>query len=258
MVGRVDLLLASPECTNHSCAKGAGPRSEESRLTALQILRYSRALQPRWLILENVVHMRPWSRYDELLRGLEILGYKVREQIIDSTEFGVPQRRKRLFITCDRKTTPPEILPARYKPRSAWEILDPPGTWNARPLFGGYRARATLDRARRGFKALGQREPFLIVYYGTDGCGGWQRLDQPLRTITTLDRFGLVEPNPMGPTLRMLQVSELRRAMGISRRFRLDEGTRRDRIKLLGNGVCPPVMAAIVRGLTRPAAVVAC
>ena len=28
------------------------------------------------------------------------------------------------------------------------------------------------------------------------------------------------------------------------------QGTRRDRIRLLGNGVCPPVMSAIVRTLT--------
>ena len=32
--------------------------------------------------------------------------------------------------------------------------------------------------------------PFLIVYYGSDGAGGWQALDRPLRTLTTLDRFG--------------------------------------------------------------------
>lgn len=33
-VGDIDLLLASPECTNHTCAKGSAPRSEASRETA--------------------------------------------------------------------------------------------------------------------------------------------------------------------------------------------------------------------------------
>src|SRR5262245_24901499 len=50
-VGRVDLLLSSPECTNHTCAKGSSPRSEESRETALQVLRYARVLAPRWVVL---------------------------------------------------------------------------------------------------------------------------------------------------------------------------------------------------------------
>jgi DNA (cytosine-5)-methyltransferase 1 len=97
---------------------------------------------------------------------------------------------------------------------------------------------------------LGRGKPFLIVYYSTDGGGGWQRLDRPLRTMTTLDRFGLVEWDTGEPTLRMLQVPELKRAMGFSDSYKLTHGSRRDRIKLLGNGVCPPVMEAVVRALT--------
>jgi DNA (cytosine-5)-methyltransferase 1 len=48
----------------------------------------------------------------------------------------------------------------------------------------------------------------------------------------------------------MLQVPELRRAMGFDEDFALPAGTRRDRIRLLGNGVCPPVMSAVVAALT--------
>jgi DNA (cytosine-5)-methyltransferase 1 len=55
------------------------------------------------------------------------------------------------------------------------------------------RATETLARAKRAMDELGEGVPFLIVYYSTDGGGGWQTLDRPLRTLTTLDRFGLVE-----------------------------------------------------------------
>ena len=51
--------------------------------------------------------------------------------------------------------------------------------------------------------------------------------------------------------LRMLQVPELKRAMGFDDEFALDHGTRRDRIRLPRNGVCPPVMEAIIRSLTK-------
>src|ERR1700722_14502632 len=63
-IGPIDILLASPECTNRSPAKGGAPRSEASRATALQVVKYATVFKPRWLVLENVVHMRPWSKYE--------------------------------------------------------------------------------------------------------------------------------------------------------------------------------------------------
>ena len=51
--------------------------------------------------------------------------------------------------------------------------------------------------------------------------------------------------------MRMLQVPELLRAMGFSAKFKLERGTRRERIKILGNGVCPPVLEAVVRNLAK-------
>ena len=81
-IGSIDLLLASPECTNHSCARGARPRSEASRETALQVVRYARVMKPRWIIIENVIHMRPWPRYPDLLQMLRDEGYRVVEHVL--------------------------------------------------------------------------------------------------------------------------------------------------------------------------------
>src|SRR5262249_47047852 len=100
-------------------------------------------------------------------------------------------------------------------------------------------------------EALGKFVPFLIVYYGSDNAGGWQALDRPLRTVTTLDRFGLVTWEGREPMLRMLQVEELRGAMGLPDEYKFQRGTRRDRIMLLRNSVAPPVMKAVVETLTR-------
>lgn len=47
----------------------------------------------------------------------------------------------------------------------------------------------------------------------------------------------------------MLQPPELARAMGFDEGLMLKRGWRRDRVKLLGNGVCPPVMKAVVQTL---------
>lgn len=249
-IGSIDLLLASPECTNHTCAKGAAPRDEASRATAMLVVEYARLFKPRWLVLENVVHMRPWSRYGELKRELEELGYKISEQVLDAQDFGVAQSRRRLFIVGDRRRAPAIVVHKhRGRKKSAASILDAPGRWPTSLLRSERRAKDTLARAQRAISVLGDESAFLLVYYGTDGSGGWQALDRPLRTITTIDRFALVTPGELGPEMRMLQVPELRRAMGFDDEYRLEFGTRRDRIRLLGNGVCPPVMEAVVSAL---------
>ena len=251
-IGPVDLLLASPECTNHTCAKGGRPRDEGSKKTAHYVTNFARELTPRWIVVENVVHMRSWEGYQPLISDLEGLGYRVLPQIIDATDFGVPQSRRRLFLLCDREAAPVTPAPSGLPSGSVLEsILEPlPHDWRSRPLYRSGRAAGTLARAERAMEALGRGVPFLIVYYGSDGSGGWQPLDRPIRTLTTLDRFGLVTWDGDVPMLRMLQVPELRRAMGFGPTFRMPFGSRRDQIRLLGNGVCPPVMEAVVRSLT--------
>ena len=77
--GPIDLLLASPECTNHSCARGGRPRLDASRDMAFQVVRYARVMKPRWLIIENVILMRSWSRYAEFLQSLCDEGFGVSE-----------------------------------------------------------------------------------------------------------------------------------------------------------------------------------
>lgn len=251
-LGRIDLLLASPECTNHTMARGSRPIDHQSRATARYVLNFAEELLPRWIVIENVTQMKAWDGYDDLIEKLEDLKYNVLPLTLDARSFGVPQQRRRLFILCDRKRVPVSPVPAVSPPLiSVTDILDPPGTWRSTPLRREGRAKATLERADRAIAALGDDVPFLVVYYGSDASGGWQSLDRPLRTVTTIDRFGLVTWEFGVPQLRMLQVPELTRAMGFSNNYRLDSvGRRRDRIKLLGNGVAPPVMEAVVRTLT--------
>lgn len=249
-VGRIDLLLASPECSNHTCARGSSVRSEDSRMTAFEVLRYADALKPRWVVVENVIHMRPWERYGEFLDGLKG-EYETVELVLNAADFGVPQTRKRLFILCDREAEPPEVVkPARkVRWKNAESVVNLDGVYSFSPLRTRNRAKPTLQRVNRAMKQVGREQPFLLVYYGSDKPGGWQRLDVPLRTVTTLDRFALVKREGRRHVMRMLQVPELRAAMGFGQGFKLNHGVRRDKIRLLGNAVCPPVMRSIVTQL---------
>lgn len=252
--GNIDLILASPECTSHSKAKGAAERSEESRQSAFEVVRFARVFLPAWIVLENVIEIQLWDKYDNLLGQLKELGYFVRDDVrLNAKDFGVPQSRERLFILCSRSGQPETPIPGKAAARHVSTVIQK-NTYSFRPLRREGRAKATIAKAEHAIRSLGQETPFLIVYYGSgkNGTGGWQTLDEPLRTITTLDRFAYVVPDTNGHKMRMLQPEELKLAMGFGTDFKLDEIeglTRRDRVKLMGNAVCPPVMEAIVRSL---------
>ncbi len=254
-VGRIELLLASPECTNHSIARGNKPPCDLSRNTAFEVVRFAKVLRPRWIVVENVLQMKNWQRFKEWLSRLESIGYKTEVGILDAQYHGTPQSRRRLFVVADLDAKPSLPVPGRKTRKTVASILcrgEPKGEpWAFSLVKTPRRAAATVQRARKAVKALGEDAAFIMVYYGTDAAGGFQTLDRPLRTITTLDRFAYVRRNGCGHEMRMLQPSELAAAMGFPRDHRWTESTRRDRIKLIGNAVCPCVMRDVVKALVR-------
>lgn len=249
-LGTIDLIIASPECTSHSPAKGNKPRSEESKDTAFQVLRFAKAFKCRWLVVENVVGMKRWSRYAEFKKALADLGYKLREQTLNAAAFGVAQSRRRLFLVADRNQEPRKVKPRKRAVRNASEIVNLNGRYKWTPVRKPKRAEATIERFDRGIAVVGKNRPFLLVYYGSDHAGGWQQLNRPLRTITTVDRFAVIRPDKKhGHVMRMLQVPELQAAMGMPAKMKFEAGTRRDRIKMIGNAVCPIVMRRVIESL---------
>lgn len=102
---------------------------------------------------------------------------------------------------------------------------------------------------------------FLIKYYGT---GEGRPLDEPIDTVTSRDRFGLVTVEgelyqiaDIG--MRMLTPRELFRAQGFPDSYIIDieyEGkplTKTAQIRMAGNSVCPPLASAIFRANYLPA-----
>jgi DNA (cytosine-5)-methyltransferase 1 len=247
-LGPVDLLLASPPCVDHSPARGARPPSSAGLDLPWSVWAFAWVFLPRWIVVENVVQMRRWHGYRVLLHALMRLGYRVCVRILDAADFGVPQRRKRLYVVCDREAEPPEIAP-RTPHMPVRDVIDLDG-YAYTPLCTPRRARATIERVERALRVLGRDATFLSVYYGSGPQ--WQTLDVPLRTVTTRGHFALVRPDWRGGhEMRMLQVDELRRAMGFPARFDFGGCTRTDTMRLLGNAVCPPVMQVIVEELVR-------
>jgi len=97
---------------------------------------------------------------------------------------------------------------------------------------------------------------FLLKYYGTDQDA---RLEEPLHTVTSKDRFGLVIVHGeayqiVDIGMRMLTPRELFAAQGFPADYIIDPPgpngkplTKTAQIRMCGNSVCPPLAEALVR-----------
>jgi DNA (cytosine-5)-methyltransferase 1 len=120
---------------------------------------------------------------------------------------------------------------------------------------------SSLDEPARTVMADGQGKTqlsaaFLQKYYGSDQD---PQLQEPLHTVTTKDRFGLVTVNINGEPyvitdigMRMLTPRELFRAQGFPDDYVIDRKpdgspiTKTDQVSKCGNSVCPPIACALV------------
>ena len=107
---RFEMLAAGFPCQDLSQAgRVVGMKGLNSGLihSVLSLLRRRPARnRPRWVVLENVPFMRHLGGghgMEVVLCGLSKLGYSWAYREIDALAFGLPQRRKRLFIVACRR-----------------------------------------------------------------------------------------------------------------------------------------------------------
>ena len=97
----IDLLVGGTPCQSFSVAGLRGGLGDDRGNLALEYLRLADRLRPRWLVWENVPGVLSSNRgrdFGAILGGLVELGYGFAYRILDAQHFGVPQRRRRVFV----------------------------------------------------------------------------------------------------------------------------------------------------------------
>ncbi|MGY1833195.1 DNA cytosine methyltransferase [Geodermatophilus sp. SYSU D01180] len=112
-LGGAGIVTAGFPCTDLSQAgRTAGLQGSASGLIrhVLELLRSSR---PEWLLVENVPNMLRLGRGSairEITGALEAVGYDWAYRTIDSRSFGLPQRRKRVYLLASPVHDPAAVL----------------------------------------------------------------------------------------------------------------------------------------------------
>ncbi len=97
----VDLLCGGFPCQDLSIAGRRGGIHAERSGLFFEFARLAGELRPDWLLIENVPGLLSSNKgedFETVLQTLSELGYVVAWRILDSRYFGVPQRRRRVYI----------------------------------------------------------------------------------------------------------------------------------------------------------------
>jgi DNA (cytosine-5)-methyltransferase 1 len=130
--GEAELLVGGPPCTPFSKSgywleyKRKGLDPDASLIE--HYLRVLAATRPRSFLLENVYglayrnHNLPWL--ESILAAAEDMGYQVAHRVLLAADYGVPQRRQRLFVLGSRDRMPEFPEPTHSGPHETRKQYD--------------------------------------------------------------------------------------------------------------------------------------
>ena len=143
-----DILITSPECTNHSLAKGKkrklqqqmklfgrveiDPAEERSRATMWDVVRFAEYHNYNLIVVENVVDARAWVLYDSWIKAMYDLGYQHHTVYFNSMfAHPTPQSRDRMYVVFWKKGNKApdlEFRPPAWCPRCE-TVVEAVQTW---------------------------------------------------------------------------------------------------------------------------------
>lgn len=224
---KVALMWASPDCTSHSKAKGGQPRKRGLRILPWAVYKHAKQILPEVIIMENVEEIQQWGPLDKkghpikerqgedylkFITAMKSLGYMFDSRELVAADYGAPTTRKRWYAIF-RRDGKDIIWPEQThfknsepKWKQCGELID----WSdlGKSIFDRKKplAEATQKRIANGIRKYIVENPepytvknkealaFLIQYHGEQKAGEsrGQLLSEPIKTIDTSNRYGLV------------------------------------------------------------------
>jgi len=205
-----DVLLGGPPCQGFSVHRinNSGVDDPRNRLL-LRYFEFVRELQPKLFLMENVPGLL-WPRHYDFLSGFykqaTDSGYRVHDALVlDARDYGVPQRRKRVFVLGTRKDIELDILwpplPTHCESNLKGEQSNGLAWLDASTVFN-----KTLPAADENSVHMNHTDALIEVFRRTPINGGSRR--DSGRTLPCHDKhdghkdvYGRIDPTKPGPTM---------------------------------------------------------
>lgn len=226
--GETDVVTAGFPCQDLSMAgKKQGLEGDKSQVVEA-LFRLLEVRPVPWVVVENVyfmLHLARGAAMAYVLSRLESLGYRWASRVVDSRGFGLPQRRRRVYIVAALDGDPRDVLLADDTGQRTWPAVD-----RARP----------------------------IGFYWTEGRSGHGLTSDAVPPLKTGSGVGIPSPPAvLLPSGRVVTppIEAVERFQGFPARWTCTLRTvrhRRNRWRLVGNAVSVPVAEWIGKRLANP------
>lgn len=128
LCGSIDLVAGGPPCQGFSMAGKRKANDQRNKLVKSYV-KFIKIIQPKAIIFENVHGFtvrfkdktgkeKKYSNY--VVNALKRLGYKTDYRIVDMSEFGIPQSRKRFILVAMKNGDPKKLFDCLYNNREAF------------------------------------------------------------------------------------------------------------------------------------------
>ena len=116
--GELDLLAGCPPCQGFSALRTRHKNllvDDDRNNLITDFWRFIDAMRPKTVMLENVPGVARYARFVEMRQRLRAIGYNTIDRVLDTSDYYVPQRRKRLIMLASRVHTPTLARKARKR-----------------------------------------------------------------------------------------------------------------------------------------------
>lgn len=168
MFPKANAFWWSAECTHFSIAKGGGARDADSRMLNFELIRFTKAIMPDRIFIENVKEFRTWGPLDEngkpikerqgefylkWIREMRDLGYDYDDRDLNAADYGARTSRIRLFGLFVKKG-----IPIRWPRKTHSKNPPSPTLMNPNPLKKWKPVRPLLDLDNWGHSIFHREE----------------------------------------------------------------------------------------------------
>ncbi|VVB57472.1 Modification methylase MthTI [uncultured archaeon] len=125
---RPDIMLAGVPCQGFSLANKKRNHLDARNYNFLYFVEMVKVLKPRAVLIENVSGLKSMKNgefAENIISALEAAGYRSHSQMLNAIEFGVPQKRQRIFfLGTESKSRIPFPKPTvRQKPITVFDAI---------------------------------------------------------------------------------------------------------------------------------------